>query len=105
MTEADGEAIPWKVNIDQKVNDWVEAIVVRNADNAGPWTARFVIAGYWPTVGAVEDLAELGGSIFADGHDQYVVTFPAEKVREAAQLVAEQGGWLCERQTVVPAPG
>ncbi len=93
------------MNIEQKVNDWVDAIGARNATDAGLWRARFLIAGYWPTVGAVEDLAALGGTITADGNEQYVLTFPATKTREAVELVAEQGGWLCERQTVVPTGG
>jgi hypothetical protein len=90
------------VNIEQKVNDWVDAIVVRNAEGGDEWTARFLIEGYWPVVGAIEDLASLGGAIMPDGRDQYVVSFPAAKTREVVELVAEQGGWLCERQTVAP---
>jgi len=86
------------VNIEQKVNDWVDAIALRNGAGAEPWTARFIIEGYWPTVGAEEDFAAIGGSIAADGSGQYVVTFPASRMREAVELVAEQGGWLCERQ-------
>jgi len=91
------------VNIEQKVNDWVDAITLRNAGNADPWTARFLIEGYWPKVGAEEDLAAIGGAIEADGDNQYVLTFPASKSREAVEMVAEQGGWLCERQTVAPS--
>jgi hypothetical protein len=92
---------PW-VNIEQKVNDWVDVIVLRNAEGGDPWSARFLIEGFWPTVGAVEDLAPVGGAIMPDGRDQYVLTFPPSKTREVVELVAEQGGWLCERQTVVP---
>ncbi len=97
------------MNIEQKVNDWVTAIAARNASNVGNagnverWTARFLIAGYWPVVGAPEDLAEIGAAISADGRDQYVLTFPPSKTREAVELVAEQGGWLCDRQTPAPS--
>jgi len=90
------------VKIEQKVNDWVDAIVARNRDGGGQWTARFLIVGFWPMVGAEEDLATVGGAIIPDGHEQYVITFPAAKTREVVELVAEQGGWLCERQTPVP---
>ena len=89
------------------MNDWVATIVARNA-NVGSddrWTARFLIEGYWPVVGAPEDLAAIGGTIVLDARDQYVVTFPPSKTREAVELVAEQGGWLCERQTPVPGDG
>jgi hypothetical protein len=87
------------VNIEQKVNDWVDVITAHNAGSVGLWSARFLIAGFWPTVGAAEDLAAVGGSILPDGHEQYIVTFPPVKTREVVELVAEQGGWLCERQT------
>ena len=90
------------MNLEQKVNDWVDAIAARNAGSE-LWTARFVIQGYWPMVGAAEDLAAVDGAMAANGDAQYVVTFPPAKAREAVQLVAEQGGWLCERQTPVPS--
>ena len=99
LTRAEGHGIPIWVNCEQKVNDWVDAIAAHNADNIDPWTARFLIAGYWPMVGAVEDLAGVGGTIIPDGHDQYLLTFPRSSTREVVELVAEQGGWLCERQT------
>ncbi len=91
------------MKIEQKVNDWVEAIVAHNAGNVEPWTARFLIQGYWPMVGAAEDLAAIGGTITPNGRDQYVLMFPSSRAREAVELVAEQGGWLCERQTVLPS--
>jgi len=91
------------VNIEQKVNDWVVAIAERNAESGERWGARFVIEGFWPTVGATEDLAAIAGTIRADGPNQYALTFPPAKTREAVELVAEQGGWLCERQTPPPA--
>jgi hypothetical protein len=90
------------VNIEQKVNDWVDAIPAHNVGSVDLWSARFLIAGFWPVVGAVEDLAGVGGTITPEGNEQYVLTFPPAKVREVAELVAEQGGWLCERQTLGP---
>jgi hypothetical protein len=85
-----------------KLNDWADAIVAHNAGKEDLWTARFVIEGYWPSVGAAEDLAEVGGTISPDGPDQYELTFPPSRTREAIELVAEQGGWLCERQSPLP---
>lgn len=87
------------VQIEQKVNDWVDTIAAHNVDNLDLWRARFLIPGYWPMVGAAEDLGGVGGTIENDGKDQYLLTFPPPKTRQVVELVAEQGGWLCERQT------
>ena len=102
LTGAEQYVICPLVNLEQKVNDWVDAIAARNA-GSDLWTARFVIQGYWPMVGAAEDLAAVDGALAANGDGQYIVTFPPANAREAVQLVAEQGGWLCERQTPVPS--
>ncbi|HKO53996.1 MAG TPA: hypothetical protein VJV79_40085 [Polyangiaceae bacterium] len=88
-----------RVDIEQKINDWVDAIAAHNTDGADLWRARFLIGGFWPVFGGVEDLAGVGGAIIADGKEQYILTFPPSKTREVVELVAEQGGWLCERQT------
>jgi len=93
------------VNIEQKVNAWVDTIVAYNAGKTDQWTARFLIQGFWPAVGAVEDLAGVGAAITPDGNEQYLVTFPPLKLQETVELVAEQGGWLCERQTPGPEVG
>ena len=89
------------MTLDQKINAWVEEISLGNDGSRIDWLARFLIDGYWPATGALEDLEPLGATIRSDGASQYVISFQAESVREVVQLVAEQGGWLCERQTLL----
>lgn len=87
---------------EQKVSAWLDTLAGRHERGVPEWTARFLISGFWPQVGAAEDLAPFSGAISADGTNEFVVTFNATYARETLFLLAEQGAWLCDRQTPVP---
>ena len=87
---------------EQKVSAWLDTLSERHERDAPEWSARFLVSGFWPQVGAAEDLEPFAGAISPDGPSEFVVTFNATYAREALYLLAEQGAWLCDRQTPVP---
>jgi hypothetical protein len=103
LTEAVACAISLGMTNEQKVDDWVEVIRAYNGRSTETWTARFIIDGAWLVSQAVTELETLNATLAPNGPDtQYVVRFAAPTVREVVAIVAEQGGWLCERQELVP---
>jgi hypothetical protein len=103
LTEAMACAIALGMTNEQKVDGWVDVITAFNGRSTEPWTARFIIDGAWLVAQALTELETLDATLSPNGPDtEYVVHFNAPTVREVVAIVAEQGGWLCERQELVP---
>jgi hypothetical protein len=105
LTDAWRCAISQVMTNEQKIDGWVDVITAYNGRSTEAWTARFIIDGVWLVEQCVTELETLNATLAPNGPDtEYVVRFDAPTVREVVGIVAEQNGWLCERQELVPIP-